>query len=255
MSRGLRVLALALTLAAGVLIYAWTLRRSELFCDFARTVPKGASGTGTCDPAAVATLRASWWANFHHQPLLAALWILTGATGAYFATELAYVKMRLQPLVRALPKEHGFAYVPKWEDKSFGWRPAGRLIGVMYAGLVTLVFSFVALLYLLRGGGVLIIVIIVGKALGAIFSNGRFLSRAVYTVWRVHSRVINERRRLVRHRLDSAASCDEKGFWASQTQELADAPTLPIFSGVRSVVPVLAGITAILSLIRAIGRL
>jgi hypothetical protein len=156
---------------------------------------------------AVAALRASWWANLQSQPVLGLFWILAGAVGTYFASELAYVRRCLYLLIKHLSRDPVFTYVPKRQDRSFGWRPVSYLISVIYAGIVTLLFSFAALLYLLHG------------------------------------------------RLESGASMGEKLFWASQTHELADAPTLPLFGGLRSLVPIVAGLTAILSLIRAVIRL
>lgn len=102
----------------------------------------------------VAELRASWWANYHYHPLLAAFCIFIGSIGVYYAFRAGWLYFRLGTMLmtkrRATAGTLQFDYVPRWKDKSYGWSPVTGALFLVYFSTVNFAISMVAVFDMLQ---------------------------------------------------------------------------------------------------------
>ncbi|MFF0449584.1 hypothetical protein ACFYT4_24755 [Streptomyces sp. NPDC004609] len=142
LGRAMKTALAAASIAGSVGLYLWAYRGGRAFADLA--------AVSAADPS-VQSVRASWWANYTERPLLAAVWILIGSIGLYFATKQGYVYQRLLAFSWASRKAWAFQYVGRDRDDDFGWKPVGRIITMVYLGFLNFTVSLTAAAYLLRG--------------------------------------------------------------------------------------------------------
>ena len=95
-------------------------------------------------------VRAIWWANYHHQPLLALTWILVGTAGLYLAaldlTRFASRTLTLRRLA-PLPIWH---FVPSRSQVGHPWDPILRLTNLRIWGFVLFLATIFDVIYLAR---------------------------------------------------------------------------------------------------------
>lgn len=102
-----------------------------------------------------AALRASWWANYHHYPALAALCIFIGSVGIYYALRAGWLYLMLGQILITSRKSKmsapGFKYVPQWKDRSYGWTPVTGGLFLIYLSTVNFAVSMIAVFDMLQG--------------------------------------------------------------------------------------------------------
>lgn len=100
-------------------------------------------------------LRASWWANYHYHPFLAALCILIGSVGIYYALRAGWLYLRLGLILVTNRKSKmstlKFNYVPQWRDRSYGWSPVTGGLFLIYVSTINFTISMVAVFDMLQG--------------------------------------------------------------------------------------------------------
>ena len=241
-----RALSLPASVALALALYYIVLHGSLMFHDFA----------GGAKTAVVSKLRESWWANWSHHKVLAIMWVATGTIGTYYASKSARTKYQVRRWATRPQPTGLFQYVPRWQNKAYGWGPAWKLISIAYLSIVTFIFSLAVTLYLLRGVSIGVVVVAVVAVLASLLSNGRFLVSGVLTIRHRHSDVVSARVAVVRDALLEAQPASvEQLFWAQQSQELVDVPDLPVSGKARTIVPIIGGITAVLTFAHALIRL
>ncbi|NNN34341.1 hypothetical protein HLK59_29050 [Streptomyces sp. S3(2020)] len=132
----------ALSVGGSAGLYLWAYRGGRSFTDLA---------TVSASRPSAESIRTSWWANYHERPLLAAVWIVIGSLGLYFAAKQGYIYQRLLSFSWAARKAWNFQYVCRARDDDFGWKPVGRIITMVYLGFLNFTISLTAAAYLLRG--------------------------------------------------------------------------------------------------------
>lgn len=100
-------------------------------------------------------LRASWWANYHYHPVLAALCIFIGSVGIYYALRAAWLYLMLGEILITSRKSKmaapEFKYVPQWKDHSYGWSPVTGALFLIYVSTVNFAVSMIAVFDMLQG--------------------------------------------------------------------------------------------------------
>lgn len=144
-SKRRQLLLLAGVLAVGIWFYVNVSGSSHLF----KALPD-IQGVHHPAPALQEAYRLSWWARWQTDPAMAALWIVVGSIGTYFACRQAYLYYHLARLFRDAPKLMVFHHVPARVDRDHGWRPVGGLVAVAYFSSLSFVCSLIVLIYIMR---------------------------------------------------------------------------------------------------------
>lgn len=135
--------ALAFACVAGSAgLYFWAYDGGRAFTDL--------SAVSASHPS-MESIRVSWWANYLEHPLMAAIWILIGSLGLYFAAKQGYIYQRLLAFSWGARGMWDFQYVSRAQNDDFGWKPVGRVITMVYLGFLNFTVSLTAAAYLLRG--------------------------------------------------------------------------------------------------------
>ncbi|MEV7144507.1 hypothetical protein [Streptomyces tauricus] len=132
----------ALSIAGSSGLYLWAYQGGRSFADLA---------TVSASRSSAESIRISWWANYNERPVLAAVWIVIGSLGLYFAAKQGYIYQRLLSFSWSARKAWNFQYVCRARDDDFGWKPVGRIITMVYLGFLNFTVSLTAAAYLLRG--------------------------------------------------------------------------------------------------------
>jgi hypothetical protein len=110
--------------------------------------------SGNSDPRITAALRDSWWANYHHHPVLALLCISIGSTGVYYALRAGWLYLRLGAVLIMARSSAidvlNLRYVPRWRDASYGWSPVTGILFLIYLSAVGFTASMVAVFDMLQ---------------------------------------------------------------------------------------------------------
>jgi hypothetical protein len=137
-----RLLTAVVVLGAGVGFYAITYAGAHLFHDYAH-------GEGLA-PGMYAHVRSLWWANWHRYPWLAAMWIIVGSAGVYWATLDLMSFARRALTLRRLSSSDLWCFVASRSRVRHPWDPLLRLTNLRVWGFVTFLLTFVDLIYLAR---------------------------------------------------------------------------------------------------------
>jgi hypothetical protein len=255
---GIRFASYILCLGLGVALYRWTYLNGEIFKNLATLYPAHSHK----HPSPI-DLRNMWWANYHSHPWLAAIWIIVGATGTYYAARQGYTYMIVGTFVLRVRKLFTVNYVPKWLDRDYGWRPLPIVISTAYIGALNFVISYTAVLYLLRGPGtggfrniLLVLIAVIGVS-----ANSIFLLTIVFTIRTLHQSAVRRELSAVNtdmlaiqygHRVHNS----ERAYALVYAIDLVNSPQYPIQRRwVRIAVSAASGLLAIARLIAEIRKL
>lgn len=138
-----KAIGLAVWIWAGWWFYGEVTAHGHLFEDFD-------ANDGTTAYSAAHYLD-HWWANDTHQPVLAWLWILTGAVGAFYAVRLLWLNMRVFKQIRVLADRHLLNVGGLRDPAREGWDLLFRFIDLGILGSLIAAISLWSALYLSRG--------------------------------------------------------------------------------------------------------
>jgi hypothetical protein len=172
-----RLALFAGTTVAVTWLYVRTLDHSHLFTILAR------NGVST-----VPELRDRWWANYHHHPGLAILCVVVGSVGVYYALRLAIVYFGVGLIFGRQAGETDFEYVPRWQDKTYGWSVITGTLFLVYISMISLAVSVVAVYNMLEEAEWTRIVAFCFAGLG-IVANLTIFGGSLYLVLRAHDKV------------------------------------------------------------------
>lgn len=146
LNRKSKIVFFMVTTAMTVWLYLRYLNYGKLFAILAEGRP-GAS--------IESALRASWWANYHYHPFLAALCIFIGSVGIYYALRAGWLYLMLGRVLITSRKSNmstlAFDYVPQWRDRSYGWSPVTASLFLMYLSTINFAVSMIAVFDMLQG--------------------------------------------------------------------------------------------------------
>jgi hypothetical protein len=137
-----RLMTACVVIGVGVGFYAITFAGAHLFHDYAagEHLARGM----------YKQVRDLWWANWHRYPLLAAMWIIVGSAGVYWAAlDLMSFARRALTLHRLSSSEE-WHFVASRSCAGHPWDPLLRLTNLRIWGLVTFLLAFVDIIYLAR---------------------------------------------------------------------------------------------------------
>lgn len=198
------------------------------------------------DHADADTLRTTWWANYHFHPVLALICILLGTIGGNYALRTGLLYLTVGIALYTTHKKSIFnavRYVPKWQDKSYGWSPLTEVLTLFYISTIALAMSMVAVFDMLRNVEWTLWVAIGVGVLG-LTANLLIIGAALYQVMTGH-RVVGERLRddLIRRRRPGWTSIPPEEYVVT-TRELAAWRRLPVGSLTGNTIRILPGVYA-----------
>ena len=226
-------------------LYSQDLSEGNLFNTLARVAPDGTTNAEQ--------LRATWWANYHHHPLLAALCILIGSVGVMYAFRAGWLYLRLGGVLFATrktpPDDLPTSYVPKWKDKSYGWSPVTAVLMLLYASTINFAISMIAIFDMLRNEPSTLAVAVFFAALG-IVSNMAIILTSFFRMVAAHRAVEKGlREELLKPVAQRSLSMTSEEY-AFAKQELAVWRRIPVASFVGSAIKILPGLYALFQFIR-----
>jgi hypothetical protein len=205
--------------------------------------------SGRADAAA---LRTTWWANYHYHPVLAVVCILLGAIGGNYALRTGLLYYMVGIALYTTHKASIFnavRYVPKWQDKSYGWGPLTQVLKLFYISTIALAMSMVAIFDMLRNVGWTLWVAI-GAGIFGLLANLVIIGAALYQVMTGHDAVGNRlRERLTRHNRHGWASVPPEEY-ITTTMELAAWRKLPVGSVVGNTLRIMPGVYALFQFVQ-----
>lgn len=137
-----RVMTWFFVMAVAVLFYEITYSGAHLFHDYAAGAAQ--------PPGSYTAVRNGWWANWHHYPLLAVMWIIVGAAGLYWAMlDLMSFARRTLTLCRVASSDI-WRFVSSRSHVQHPWDPLMRLTNLRIWGFVLFLLTIVDVIYLAR---------------------------------------------------------------------------------------------------------
>lgn len=230
-------------------LYLQDLNEGNLFNTLARVAPDGTTNAEQ--------LRATWWANYHQHPLLAALCILIGSVGVMYAFRAGWLYLRLGGVLfvtrKTPPDNLPTRYVPKWKDKSYGWSPVTAVLMLLYASTINFAISMIAIFDMLRNEPSTLAVAVFFAALG-IASNMAIILTSFFRMVAAHRAVEKGlREELLKPAAQRSPSMTSEGY-AFAAQDLAAWRRIPVASFVGSAIKILPGFYALFQFIRNLFR-
>ncbi|SDM16856.1 hypothetical protein SAMN04488074_117131 [Lentzea albidocapillata subsp. violacea] len=224
-------------------LYWRNLREGDLFNTLATTAADGSTNT--------AQLRDSWWANYHHHPLLAALCVFIGSIGVMYALRAGWLYLRLGFVLwatrKTTPEDLPIHYVPRWQDKSYGWSPVTGVLMLVYVSTINFGISMVSVFDMLRNEKWTLAVAGAFTLLG-IVSNLTIIWTSIHRILAAHSAVGVRLRKELSDRTAPPTLTPEEAFFARQ--ELATWRRIPVASFVGSAIKILPGLYALVQFAR-----
>jgi hypothetical protein len=178
-------------------MYYWLYTRGPIFRDLAGSYTHlGSPGVTT------ELLRQNWWANHTAHPVNTAFGVAVGAFGLFFALKQGSVFVGMaRLLIRLRQLERPVAFVPRWLDRDYGWRPANGLVTMGYLSIFAFLASFSAALYALRSDqpglsrALSILLAVIATLAG--LANGLFLVSLIATIRKLFGDSVNDERQRI----------------------------------------------------------
>ena len=202
-----------------------------------------------------ASLRLTWWANYHYHPVLAVVCILLGSVGVTYALRAGWLYLSLgvalyatrKSSIERLPVE----FVPRWRDRSYGWSPVTGVLMLIYISTINLAMSMVSVFDMLRNETWTLLVAFVFAVIGVV-SNLLVILMSLLRMMSVHRTVENRlRSRLIRG-MKPGWTVLTPGDYVVATTELASWRKVPVASFSGTVIRVLPGLYALFQFTRTI---
>lgn len=222
-------------------LYSRNLANGHLF----NTLGVGEDGESNAE-----SLRHTWWANYHHHPLLACVCIFIGSVGVAYAIRagwlytwlgvVLYAAWRRKIHMNNLPVE----YVPRWRDKSYGWSPVTGALMLIYISTISYAVSMVAVFDMLRNESETLDVAI-GFAILGVVTNLLIILTSFIMIMAVHRAVAGR----LREKLMDVTSMTP-GEYAVAANELSSWRKIPVASFSGSIIKILPGLYALFEFIR-----
>ncbi|MFA7765729.1 hypothetical protein [Streptomyces sp. NRRL S-448] len=235
----LRVLLLLLCLSAAAFFYVHTHERSQVFASLSAQ---------TSHLISAERFEATWWMNFENHPVITSLWLLLGATGGYFAVKQGLLYVYLIRVTRKANDKWGFEYVSALRDESFGWKPVGEIINIVYVGFVDFAFASAVLFYVMgsdQGARWPEYAILSLGALGLLF-NLIALGILITFMMKKHHEIIEREKKRVLKKVSDPAESERAAYWMACGTHLHLAPQhYPMNSRLKPLIALTPGIFAL----------
>jgi hypothetical protein len=198
-------------------------------------------------------LRETWWANYHHHPLLAALCIFVGSVGVTYALRSGWLFVRLGIVLfvtlNAPPDSLPVRFVPKWKDRSYGWSPVTGVLMLVYVSTTSFAFSMVSVYDMLRNESWTLWVCMFFMALG-ILSNTTIILTSFYRMIAAHRAVKRRLRTDLSDGLAHGSEAMTSPEYVIAASELTTWRKIPVASFSGSAIKVLPGLYALFQFAR-----
>ena len=198
-------------------------------------------------------LRETWWANYHHHPLLAALCIFLGSIGVTYALRSGWLFVRLGIVLfvtlNAPSDTLPVRYVPKWKDRSYGWSPVTGVLMLVYISTTSFAFSMVSVYDMLRNEPWTLWVCMFFMALG-IASNTTLILMSFFRMVAAHRAVERRLRMEVSDGLSHGSETMTSPEYVIAASELITWRRIPVASFSGSAIKVLPGLYALFQFAR-----